>query len=372
MMTDFYESIYKKFDWEEVSDAVYTISESELPRIISDKRSLSWQQALPLLSPNASKYLDVMARTAQELTKQRFGNTIQLFTPLYLSNECQNICTYCGFSFTNKLPRKTLSPSDMIKEAECLKEMGFEHILIVTGEHKQWVGVDYLANALQTLRPYFVNLSIEVQPLDTENYRQLKKMGAYAVIVYQETYRQSTYNNYHPKGSKSNFIYRINTPDRAGRANMHKIGIGALLGLEDWRVEAAYIMMHLEYLRKKYWKTRFSISFPRLRPFEGDFEVKHPVSDIELAQMIAALRIFDPNVELVLSTREPSTLRDKLIHLGITTMSAGSKTNPGGYQASIDSLEQFSIDDNRGAKDVASAIQHEGMQPVWKDWEEFY
>lgn len=370
-MTDFYHSIFKNHIWEDVSTAIYDITIPTIEATISNSQNLSWQRALALLSPKATIYLEQMSVMSQQLTRQRFGQTIQLFTPLYLSNECQNICTYCGFSYTNKLPRKTLTNIDIIKEAECLKKMGFEHILLVTGEHKQWVGVDYLANALQILKPYFVNLSIEVQPLDTAEYQILKNLGIYAVIVYQETYRESTYKKYHPKGSKSNFIYRLNTPDRAGKADIHKIGIGALLGLEDWRVEAAYMMMHLEYLRKKYWKTRFSVSFPRLRPFEGDFEVKHPVSDIELLQMVTALRIFDPNIELVLSTREPSTLRDKLMHLGITTMSAGSKTNPGGYEVSKTSLEQFSIDDTRSVREVAMSILKEGLQPIWKDWDKF-
>lgn len=371
-MPDFYHNIFKNYTWEDISTTIYDINIPTIEATLSNSQNLSWHRALALLSPKATTYLEQMSAMSSQLTRQRFGQTIQLFTPLYLSNECQNICTYCGFSYTNKLPRKTLSDTDLIQESECLKKMGFEHILLVTGEHKQWVGVDYLANALQILKTYFINLSIEVQPLETEDYQKLQHLGVYAVVVYQETYRESTYKKYHPKGNKSNFIHRLNTPDRAGKASMHKVGIGALLGLEDWRVEAAYIMMHLEYLRKKYWKTRFSVSFPRLRPSEGDFEVKNPVSDIELLQMITALRVFDPNVELILSTREPSTLRDNFMHLGITTMSAGAKTNPGGYEVSKTSLEQFSIEDSRSASEVALAIRNKGLQPIWKDWDEFY
>jgi len=370
-MDDFYESTFKNYEWESISNAIYNSPISNITTVLNSRQNLLWSQAISLISPKAVEYLDLMASKAQQLTRQRFGNTIQLFTPLYLSNECQNICTYCGFSFTNKLPRKTLNPTEIKSEAYLLKEMGFQHILLVTGEHKQLVGIDYLCDAVAILKPYFINLSIEVQPLSTEEYLRLQSMGTFAVIVYQETYRQSTYQYYHPKGNKSNFIYRINTPDRAGKAHFHKIGIGALLGLEDWRIEAAYIMMHLDYLKKKYWKTRFSVSFPRLRPFEGDYDVKHPVSDTDLLQMIAALRIYDPNIELVLSTREQASFRDKLLHLGITTMSAGSKTNPGGYGVSDNSLEQFSIDDDRSASEVANSIKNAGLQPIWKDWETF-
>ena len=322
-----------------------------------------------LISPAAAPYLEEMARLSREATLKRFGNTMQLYAPLYLSNECQNICTYCGFSYDNKLRRKTLNSVEIVKEMDALKKLGFEHVLLVTGEANQTVGMDYFRKALKIVRPHFANVSMEVQPLEGEDYSELSQLGVHAVLVYQETYHKEDYKKHHPKGKKSNFYYRLETPDRLGRAGIHKIGLGALIGLEDWRVDSFFTALHLNYLERTYWKTKYSISFPRLRPFSGGLNPKVEMSDRELVQLICAYRLFDEEVELSLSTRESEKFRDNVLKLGITSMSAGSKTNPGGYAVEPQSLEQFEISDERSPAEVAEMIRKQGYEPVWKDWD---
>jgi 2-iminoacetate synthase len=310
-----------------------------------------------------------MAQQSRSITKKRFGNTIQMYAPLYLSNECQNICTYCGFSMTNKIARKTLTDAEIIREAQFLKAKGYDHILLVTGEANSTVGVDYICNAMQLLKSYFSNISIEIQPLDQNDYERLMEKGLYATLVYQETYHRETYKIHHPKGKKSNFDYRLETADRLGRAGIHKIGIGALFGLEDWRADSFFTALHLNYLQKTYWKTRYSISFPRLRPFSGGLEPKVEMTDPDLLQVICAYRLLHEEVELSISTREKEVFRNNIVHLGITSMSAESKTNPGGYVVAPESLEQFEISDERSTESIAQMLSNSGIEPVWKDWE---
>jgi 2-iminoacetate synthase len=321
-------------------------------------------------------FLEQMAHLSHKLTQKRFGKTIQMYVPLYLSNECQNICTYCAFSYDNKIKRKTLSDKEILKEAGAIKEMGYDHVLLVTGEANQTVGVDYLKHAIELIRPLFSHISIEVQPLDQEEYEILQREGLNTVLVYQETYHRDKYRTHHPKGKKSNFDYRLETPDRLGKAGIHKIGLGVLIGLEDWRTDCFFTALHLDYLEKTYWQTKYSISFPRLRPIELGNDTTSSVknftqfmSDKELVQLICAYRIFNEEVELSLSTRESERFRDHVIKLGITSMSAGSKTNPGGYVVEPQSLEQFEISDERGPAEIATMIKKQGYEPVWKDWD---
>ncbi len=219
------------------------------------------------------------------------------------------------------------------------------------------------------LRPHFSHIAMEVQPLDQGDYQTLADAGLNTVLVYQETYRQEDYKLHHPKGKKSNFYYRLETPDRLARAGIHKIGLGALIGLEDWRTDSFFTGLHLHYLEKTYWQTSYSISFPRLRPFSGGMPPKVEISDRELVQLICAFRIFNEAVELSISTRESEKFRDHIIRLGITSMSAGSKTNPGGYVVEPQSLEQFEISDERSPAVIASVIRKQGYEPVWKDWD---
>ena len=366
-METFNEFIAKQ-PWETVRQSIYSKTAQDVQTaLVKEKRD--WEDFKALISPAALPYLGNMAELSHQLTKNRFGQTIQLYAPLYLSNECQNICNYCGFSFDNKILRKTLNLDELRCEAKVLKAQGYEHILLVTGESSKVVGVDYLAKAIRDMRAYFSHIAIEVQPLEQEEYEQLRQLGLNTVLVYQETYHADNYKLHHPKGRKSNFEYRLDTPDRLGKAGIHKVGIGVLLGLEDWRVDSAYVAAHLGYLEKTYWKTKYSISFPRLRPADGVTLPKMEISDKEFVQLICAYRILNQEVELSLSTRESASFRDNIFKLGITSMSAGSKTNPGGYAGKDDSLEQFEIADHRSTEEVAAMIKSKGYDPLWKDWD---
>ncbi len=359
---------YNSFDWHQVSDSIKQKNDDDVKKALSNsKRNLEDFKAL--ISPAATPFLEAMAKESQRLTQKRFGKTIQLYIPLYLSNECKNICTYCGLSITNRIPRHTLNESQIIKEAEAIKKQGFDHILLVTGESPTSVDVSYLENSIKLIKPYFSKISIEVQPLEQKEYERLIKVGLYAVYVYQETYHKTNYKKYHLAGQKSDFIKRLLTPERLGKANINTIGIGALYGLEDWRTESFFVALHLQYLRKKYWKTKYSISFPRIRPHTGNFNPKVLMTDKELAQVIFAYRLFDEDVELSLSTRESESFRDNIMKLGITSMSAGSKTNPGGYAIDEDSLEQFKTSDERTPFEIANMIKRNHYEPVWKDWD---
>ena len=325
-----------------------------------------------LISPAASPYLEQMAQLSHQLTQKRFGKTIQLFAPVYLSNECNNICTYCGFSLDNKIKRKTLTASEILQEINVIKQHGFNHILLVTGESNHTMHVNYFLKAFEIIKPHFANISIEVQPLSQDEYAQLQRAGLYSVLVYQETYHKEKYKDYHVKGKKSNFYYRLETPDRIGRAGMHKIGLGVLLGLEDWRTDSFFCALHLDYLQKTYWQTKYSLSFPRICPAEGVDISNYHISDKELVQLICAYRLMNEELEISISTRETEIFRNNIMKLGTTTMSAGSKTNPGGYSVDEDSLEQFEISDDRSSAEVAAMITAIGYAPVWKDWDKIF
>jgi len=360
--------IFEEYNWDIVKDSIYSKTSEDVERALaSNKRTLD--DFMALVSPAAAPYLEQMARLSQQLTQKRFGKVIQMYIPLYLSNECNNICTYCGFSLDNKVKRRTLSPIEIMQEAAAIKDMGYDHVLLVTGEANQTVHVDYFKKALELLRPHFSHISMEVQPLEEEDYAALIPEGLNTVLIYQETYHKEDYKKHHPKGKKSNFNYRLEAPDRLGRAGIHKMGLGVLIGLEDWRTDSFFTAMHLNYLERKYWKTKYSLSFPRLRPFSGGLEPKVEMNDRELVQLICAYRIFNEEVEISLSTRESEQFRNNVIKLGITSISAGSKTNPGGYVVEPESLEQFEISDERSPEIIADVIRKQGYEPVWKDWD---
>jgi 2-iminoacetate synthase len=322
-----------------------------------------------LLSPAAGEYLAKMAEKAGLITKQRFGRTIQIYAPLYLSSYCSNRCLYCGFSADNEIERRVLTIEEAEHEADILAERGFNHILLVSGEAPARLGVEYLEVLARRLRNRFASVSIEVQPLSVGEYTRLFAAGITAVAVYQETYDQSTYAAVHSAGKKRDYDYRLDTPVRAAMAGMREVGIGALLGLSEWRAEGLALGLHLAWLRKKFWRTAFTVSFPRLRPAEGEFSPTYPVGERELAQMIFALRIFDPDVGLVLSTREEPRFRDGMIGLGPTRYSAGSCTVPGGYGNCAATGEQFSVGDHRSVDEVCASIRDRGYDPVRKDWD---
>lgn len=363
-----FNEIFKKYDWDSIQEKIYSVTAKEVEESLS-KEKCSINDFLNFISPVAQNYLEVLAQKSHILTKQRFGKTIQMYAPLYLSNECHNICTYCGFSLDNKIKRKTLTDAEIKEEVLVLKEAGFDHILLVTGEANYTVNINYFLNAIQLIQKHFSNISVEVQPLEEEEYLALHKAGVHTVLVYQETYHEEVYKKYHPKGKKSNFDYRLETPDRVGKSGIHKIGLGVLLGLENWRTDSFFNALHLDYLQKTYWQSKYSVSFPRLRPAEGIIEPNFIMDDKDLTQLICAYRIWNPDIEISISTRENEKFRDNIIPIGTTTMSAGSKTNPGGYSVDKQSLEQFETSDERSAIEIANIIRQKGYEPVWKDWD---
>jgi 2-iminoacetate synthase len=347
-----------------------------------------------LISPAAGEFLETMGRRSQQLTQQRFGKVIRLFAPLYLSNECINNCKYCGFSRDNPILRVTLSVDEVLREARALAQAGFRNVLLVAGEHPKFVSNNYLRDGVAALHEEFPSVSLEVGPMEAEDYCPLVAAGADGLVVYQETYDRAVYQAMHTAGPKRNFDWRLETPERAYAAGFRRIGIGALYGLADWRYEALCVAAHAEYLLRNCWKAYLTISLPRLRPCAGEFELLTHISDRELVQLVCAFRIMFPDVGLVLSTREPGKLRDGLIPLGITLMSAGSHTEPGGYTGagkehlhqtvrgrivqtgSSDwasngqhATSQFDIADPRSAGEVAEHIRRLGYEPVWKDWD---
>jgi 2-iminoacetate synthase len=368
-----YNEYFSSVKWDVISEKISSTTRHQVAQAINREGRGGIEDFTALLSPiAASEFLEPMARLSHSLTQKRFGKAIRLFAPLYLSNECNNVCDYCGFSLGNKIVRKTLNQAELLREAGILKKMGFDHVLLVTGESTRKVGLDYINQSISTLRPYFSNLSIEVQPLHQEEYAVLKSSGLHAVLVYQETYNQESYARHHLKGKKSNFEWRLATPDRLGKAGVHKIGLGCLFGLtKDWRADAFFAGHHMDYLQKKYWRTQYSMSFPRLRPCAGEIPPEVNLEDRDLVQLICAFRIFNHELEISISTRESSELRDHLLPLGVTTMSAGSKTNPGGY-GDDESLEQFEISDSRSVSEVSSQLQYSGYDVVWKDWDQSY
>jgi len=359
------------YDWMDTLNSIHYKSKVDVEEALHTKQ-VSLEDFKALISPAAKNYLEPMAKKSQALTQKRFGKTIQMYIPMYLSNECQNICTYCGFSMNNMVPRLTLTDQQILAEVKAIKEKGYDHLLILTGEANKKVGYDYLLNAIKIIKSYFAQLSIEVQPLKEEEYKGLIEAGLHSILVYQETYRRSTYKNYHTKGRKSNFDWRLETPERLGRAGAYKIGLGALLGLEDWRTDSFMTALHLDYLQRKFWKTKYAISFPRLRPCEGNEHSTKYMDDKDLVQLICAYRIFNEDVELSLSTRESKHFRDNIVPLGITSISAESKTDPGGYSSNESALQQFEIDDNRSTTEIAAMINKHGYDAIWKDWDAAY
>ena len=355
-----------------------------------NKDALELADFARLISPAGAGEVEAMAQRARALTQQRFGKTIRLFAPLYVSNECINNCSYCGFSRDNPILRVTLSVDEVVTEARALEANGFRNVLLVAGEHPRFVNEGYLQDCIAALHEFIPGIGLEVGPMETEEYEPLVAAGAEGLVVYQETYDRPVYSEMHTLGPKKNFDWRLATPERAYAAGFRRLGIGALLGLGDWRWEALCVAAHAQWLLKHCWKAQLTVSLPRLRPCAGEFEPLVHVSDAELVQLTCALRLLLPDVGIVLSTREPARLRDGLFPLGITHASTGSHTEPGGYTgagrenlhhtergriveltegASEWATGQFDIADERTPADVATAITGMGYEPVWKDWD---
>jgi len=361
------------------------------------KSRLDLEDFANLISPAAGRRVETLAVRSAQLTRQRFGKVIRLFAPLYLSNECVNNCRYCGFSRDNAILRVTLNVEEVLREARALKEQGFRNVLLVAGEHPKFVSLQYLRECVEALRSELHGVSLEVGPMETDGYCELVRAGAEGLVVYQETYDRVRYAEVHTAGPKRDFDWRLKTAERAYAAGFRRLGIGALYGMSDWRLEAICLAAHAQYLLRHCWRAQLTISLPRLRPCAGEFEPPQPLGDRELVQLVCALRILLPDAGLVLSTREPVRLRNGLIPLGVTIMSAGSHTEPGGYtgagrehvhltqrgrivpltESSSEwssarthgATGQFEIADDRSPEEVASVISRLGLDPVWKDWD---
>ncbi len=346
-----------------------------------------------LITPKSDQQLEAMAQASSALTLQNFGRTMRLFAPLYLSNECINNCQYCGFSRDNPILRVTLDVDEVIAEAQHLAHQGFRQILLVTGEHPKFAGHDYLAECVRALAPDFSSISIEVGPMETEDYVPIVEAGAEGLVVYQETYNRGIYAEMHTAGPKRDFNFRLDCVERGYAAGFRRLGVGALIGLSRWQDEAIALAAHLEYLFKRCWQAQITVSLPRLRPAAGGFHPLFSMTDRELVQLVCALRITFPQLGIVLSTRERASLRDSLASIGVTMMSAGSHTEPGGYtrqgrvnlhrtvrgrivapeyQDGEDELAtgQFAISDERSPAEIAAVLRRRGLEPVWKDWDQ--
>lgn len=360
------------------------------------KRRLELGDFATLLSSAAGERLEQLGQRAHQLTQQRFGKVVRLFAPLYLSNECINNCKYCGFSRDNPILRVTLTVPEVREEARALVGQGFRNILLVSGEHPKFVSNTYLADCIAAVHEVAPGVSLEIGPMETADYQPLVRAGAEGLVVYQETYDREVYQEMHTSGPKRDFYWRLATPERAYAAGFRRLGIGALYGLADWRSEAICLAAHAGHLLRTCWKACLTISLPRLRPCAGEFQPLTQMTDRDMAQLVCAFRLMFPDVGLVLSTRESPRLRDGLVPLGITLMSAGSHTEPGGYtgagRASLHRTKggrmvelgasewaaageqtratgQFDIADERTAGEVADTLRRLGYDPVWKDWD---
>jgi len=359
---------------ERIRELILRATPADITRSLNrDQRSL--EDLAALLSPQAALRLEEMAQAARRLTRRYFGQVIGLYAPIYLSNVCTSDCIYCGYATRSASPgkRRTLKPSDIRAECRLLSGYGFQNILLLTGDAPRTVPPRYLDEAVSIAREYFSSVSVEVYALDQEDYQQLVASGLEGVTLYMETYHRDTYSRVHLRGKKRDYDYRLGAIERAGCAGARRLGIGALLGLYDWRVDGFWTALHVRYLQKECWQSAISVSFPRLKVSSPRFTVPHLLSDREFVQLMLATRLFLPEAGINLSTREPAGLRDGLMPLGVTMMSAGSSTRPGGYsQCSANVLEQFATVDQRSPEQVSEAIRRAGYDPVWKDFDKAF
>ncbi|NGM83088.1 2-iminoacetate synthase ThiH [Paenibacillus sp. 7124] len=332
------------------------------------KDKLDEEDLLALLSPAAGQHLEEMAQKAQRLTRTHFGHVMQLFTPMYVADFCVNHCTYCSFSSIYDFPRKKLTLEEVEKEAAAIASTGLRHILLLTGESRRDSPVSYVKDCVTVLRKYFSSIGIEVNPLSQEEYKELAHAGVDGLTIYQEVYHRETYERLHVKGPKRNFRARLDAPERGCQAGFRSVNIGALLGLYDWRQEAFMAAMHARYLQDRYPGCEIGLSPPRFRPYLGSFNPESDVTDRALVQIILAYRLFLPRSGITLSTREPARLRDRLVHLGVTKMSAGVSTEVGGHTGE-GGTPQFEISDSRSVPEIREMLYRSGLQPVFKDWD---
>ncbi len=359
-----------KLDRRSIEARMQAVTSRQVRGVLQSNR-VSISAAPILFSPAAGQFLEPMAQMARRQTLKRFGRTITLYTPIYLSNHCVNQCAYCGFASGRAIRRKLLSVEEIESEAESLFQQGIRHILLVTGEAPHRYGLDRICEAAGILRKKAASISVEIFPSELDGYRSLISSGVDGLVLYQETYLQDVYASQHLSGPKRNFERRLMAMEAAGEAGFRSLGIGSLLGLSPPRLEACYLAYHAHHLTQTYPQARIAISFPRLRPVEGGTPILHAVTDRDLAQLVIGMRLMFPDAELILSTRESAGLRDSLFQLGITRMSAGSKTVPGGYtdRSADQKAGQFQVDDDRCIQQIMQAIQNKGYDVVCKDFD---
>lgn len=326
---------------------------------------------LTLLSPAAAPHLEALAQRAHALTRRFFGRAVNIFTPLYISDVCTNQCRYCGFNAKNPQPRRHLSVDEAAAEADAIANRGFQHILLLTGDARLVSSPEYIAAVVRRIKPRFASIGIEVYSMTTEEYALLVQAGVDNMTMFQETYSPELYAWLHPVGPKHDYAFRLNAPQRAAEGGMRSLGVGALLGLETFVRDAFATGLHAWWLQRRYPGVEVSVSIPRICPHEGSFTVEHAVEDRLFVQYVAALRCFLPRVGITCSSRESASMRNHLVPIGVTRVSAGVSTAVGGRATpDLHNPGQFEITDRRSLPDMMASLAHMGYQAVLKDWED--
>ena len=334
------------------------------------KHRPSLNDFINLIAPAAVNCIDSMREIATRNKKMHYGRTVKMYTPLYISNYCINRCQYCGFNSSLKKKRKRLSIDEVLQEARVIRDYGIDSLLLVSGEDPEYITVDYLVELTKQLKKIFSYIAIEIYPLDKHGYTRLFKAGVDGLTLYQETYDKHIYDKLHLSGPKANYANRLKFMEYGADAGFRVLGLGVLLGLYDWRIDTISMIAHAQWLKKRYWKSKIQFSFPRITAAEGSFEVPNAISDIELEQLVLAVRIIEPESEISISTRESEFFRDKAVLTTASTISAASSVVPGGYvDRKDDSLKQFSLNDNRSVKELDQDLRKIGLEPVYKDWD---
>ncbi|AFS78179.1 dehydroglycine synthase ThiH [Gottschalkia acidurici 9a] len=347
-------SKYKDFNLESFNKQ---ITKNDIRKILK-KSKLNSMDFLALLSPTAEYFLEDMAQLSHKLTVQQFGKTILMYTPMYLANYCTNQCVYCGFNAVNSIGRNQLTFEEVEKESKLISSKGFRHILILTGDAKSISSVEYISKCVDILRKYFNSIGIEIYALEENEYSTLVQAGVDSLTIYQETYNEELYDKLHLKGPKKDYRFRLDAPERACKANIRSVNVGALLGLDNWQKDAFLTGLHAEYIQNKYSHIDVNVSMPRIRPHVGEDFPCMPVNDKNLVQFILALRLFIPRVGITMSTREDVNFRNNVLPLGVTKMSADSNTSVGGHSKNSDDNGQFDISDNRDLQDMLLDIKN--------------
>lgn len=361
----FYNEI-KKYDVDKLLDLIQSKKDEDVINAL-EKKHLTLDDFMALLSPAGEKYLEIMAQKSRELKIMHFGYGIELFTPMYLANYCENLCVYCGFRHTNKITRSKLNLAEIKKEAQLIKETGLCNVLILTGESYEYSDIDYIIDSIKILKDIFPEVGMEIYALSEENYKQTYATGVDSMTLFQEVYNEKIYEKYHLKGPKKDYLYRLDAPERACRSNFRNVNIGALLGLDNFYTESFFTGLHGYYLQNKYRNTQIAISVPRIRPSIGGFIPKFNITDKNIVQMICALRIFMPTIGITISSRESKIMRDNLVNIGITKMSAGVSVSVCGHSKGEES-QQFLLSDDRNVDDIAQMLYSSGNYPIYQNW----